>query len=62
MSGAVNPSSPRWPRRSLYTAPHSCLPLVGCMSSSHAIGSQRDRGLAEASVVQYLCAPIRRHK
>uniref|UniRef100_A0A5K3FT30 Secreted protein n=1 Tax=Mesocestoides corti TaxID=53468 RepID=A0A5K3FT30_MESCO len=41
MSGAVHPSPPRWLRRSLYTASHTCLFLVGCISSSHAIGKQR---------------------
>uniref|UniRef100_A0A5K3FBH8 Uncharacterized protein n=1 Tax=Mesocestoides corti TaxID=53468 RepID=A0A5K3FBH8_MESCO len=34
---------------------------VGCLSSSHAIGTQRDTGLAKASVVQYVCTPRRRH-
>uniref|UniRef100_A0A5K3FWY5 Transposase n=1 Tax=Mesocestoides corti TaxID=53468 RepID=A0A5K3FWY5_MESCO len=34
---------------------------VGCISSSHAIGTQRDRGLPEASLVEYVCALIRRH-
>uniref|UniRef100_A0A5K3FZJ5 Secreted protein n=1 Tax=Mesocestoides corti TaxID=53468 RepID=A0A5K3FZJ5_MESCO len=29
---------------------YSCLPLVVCISLQHAIGTQRDRGLAEASV------------
>uniref|UniRef100_A0A5K3FA91 Movement protein n=1 Tax=Mesocestoides corti TaxID=53468 RepID=A0A5K3FA91_MESCO len=47
-SGVFHPSPPRWPRRSLYTAPQSCTSLVGRLSSSHAIGSQRDTGLAEA--------------
>uniref|UniRef100_A0A5K3FB45 Uncharacterized protein n=1 Tax=Mesocestoides corti TaxID=53468 RepID=A0A5K3FB45_MESCO len=47
-SGAFHPSPPRWPRRSLYTAPQLCPSLVGCLSSSHAIGTQRDTGLAEA--------------
>uniref|UniRef100_A0A5K3F8U0 Fructose-bisphosphate aldolase n=1 Tax=Mesocestoides corti TaxID=53468 RepID=A0A5K3F8U0_MESCO len=37
--------------RLLYTVSHACLSLVGCISSSHAIGTQRDRGLAEARVV-----------
>uniref|UniRef100_A0A5K3FPY3 Uncharacterized protein n=1 Tax=Mesocestoides corti TaxID=53468 RepID=A0A5K3FPY3_MESCO len=45
----------------LHTASHTCLPLVGCRSSSHVIRSQRDKGLAEASVVQYTCALIRRY-
>uniref|UniRef100_A0A5K3FT85 RNA-dependent RNA polymerase n=1 Tax=Mesocestoides corti TaxID=53468 RepID=A0A5K3FT85_MESCO len=45
----------------LYTAPHSCLSLVGCNSSSQAIGTQGDRGLAEARVVQYVCDLIRRY-
>uniref|UniRef100_A0A5K3G4D5 Histidine kinase n=1 Tax=Mesocestoides corti TaxID=53468 RepID=A0A5K3G4D5_MESCO len=27
----------------------------------HAIGTQRDTGLAEVSVVQYVCALIRHH-
>uniref|UniRef100_A0A5K3G533 Uncharacterized protein n=1 Tax=Mesocestoides corti TaxID=53468 RepID=A0A5K3G533_MESCO len=39
---------PRSPRRSLYTAPHPCPPLVGCLPSSHAIGTQRDTGLADS--------------
>uniref|UniRef100_A0A5K3FJC3 Uncharacterized protein n=1 Tax=Mesocestoides corti TaxID=53468 RepID=A0A5K3FJC3_MESCO len=47
MSGAFHPSPPLWPRRSLYTAPHSC-PQVGCSSSTHVIGTQRDTGLAGA--------------
>uniref|UniRef100_A0A5K3FX50 Uncharacterized protein n=1 Tax=Mesocestoides corti TaxID=53468 RepID=A0A5K3FX50_MESCO len=47
-SGAVHPCPPRWPRRSLYTASHSCSSLVSCLSSLHAILTQRDRGLAEA--------------
>uniref|UniRef100_A0A5K3FPT7 Uncharacterized protein n=1 Tax=Mesocestoides corti TaxID=53468 RepID=A0A5K3FPT7_MESCO len=46
--GAFYPSPPRWPRRSLYTAPQSCSSLVGCLSSSHAIGTQRETGLVEA--------------
>uniref|UniRef100_A0A5K3FWT4 Ovule protein n=1 Tax=Mesocestoides corti TaxID=53468 RepID=A0A5K3FWT4_MESCO len=29
---------------------------VGCLSSSRVIGTQRDIGLAETSVVQYVCA------
>uniref|UniRef100_A0A5K3EMV5 Uncharacterized protein n=1 Tax=Mesocestoides corti TaxID=53468 RepID=A0A5K3EMV5_MESCO len=48
MSGAFHPSPPRWPRRSLYTAPQSCPSLAGCLSSLHAIGTQRDAGLAAA--------------
>uniref|UniRef100_A0A5K3EUF1 Secreted protein n=1 Tax=Mesocestoides corti TaxID=53468 RepID=A0A5K3EUF1_MESCO len=56
MPGTVHPRSPRWLRRSLYTVPYSCLSLVGCISSSHATGMRRDRGLAEVSVVQYVCA------
>uniref|UniRef100_A0A5K3FXM3 Ovule protein n=1 Tax=Mesocestoides corti TaxID=53468 RepID=A0A5K3FXM3_MESCO len=51
---ALHPSPPRWPRRSLFTASHSCPYLVGCISSSRAIGTQRDTGLADASV-QYVC-------
>uniref|UniRef100_A0A5K3ETZ2 MPN domain-containing protein n=1 Tax=Mesocestoides corti TaxID=53468 RepID=A0A5K3ETZ2_MESCO len=47
-SGAFHPSPPRWPRRSLYTASHPCPSLVGCLPFPHAIGSQRDTGLAEA--------------
>uniref|UniRef100_A0A5K3FNC8 Uncharacterized protein n=1 Tax=Mesocestoides corti TaxID=53468 RepID=A0A5K3FNC8_MESCO len=47
-SGALHPSPPRWPRRSLYTAPQSCPSLVGCLTFSHAIGTQRDTGLAAA--------------
>uniref|UniRef100_A0A5K3F6I2 Uncharacterized protein n=1 Tax=Mesocestoides corti TaxID=53468 RepID=A0A5K3F6I2_MESCO len=38
---------------------HSCPSLIGCLSSSHATGTQRDTGLAEASLVQYVC-PLRR--
>uniref|UniRef100_A0A5K3F4B6 Uncharacterized protein n=1 Tax=Mesocestoides corti TaxID=53468 RepID=A0A5K3F4B6_MESCO len=45
---AFHPSPPRWPRRPLYTAPQWCPSLVGCLSSSHAIGTQRDTELAEA--------------
>uniref|UniRef100_A0A5K3FHM6 Uncharacterized protein n=1 Tax=Mesocestoides corti TaxID=53468 RepID=A0A5K3FHM6_MESCO len=60
-SGAFHPSPPRSPRRSLYTAPHSCPSLVGCSTSSHTIGTPRDTGLAEASVVQHVCALRRRH-
>uniref|UniRef100_A0A5K3FGV0 Uncharacterized protein n=1 Tax=Mesocestoides corti TaxID=53468 RepID=A0A5K3FGV0_MESCO len=41
------------------TTLYSCLSLVGCITSSHAIGTQGDCGLAEASVVQYVCALIR---
>uniref|UniRef100_A0A5K3FP60 Receptor protein serine/threonine kinase n=1 Tax=Mesocestoides corti TaxID=53468 RepID=A0A5K3FP60_MESCO len=37
-----------WPRRSVYTAPQSYPSLVGCLPFPHAIGSQRDTGLAEA--------------
>uniref|UniRef100_A0A5K3FPF5 Uncharacterized protein n=1 Tax=Mesocestoides corti TaxID=53468 RepID=A0A5K3FPF5_MESCO len=55
-----HPNPPRWLRRSLYTAPHLCLPLVGCLPSSHATGTQRDKALAEASMTQYVCALIRR--
>uniref|UniRef100_A0A5K3FBZ3 Uncharacterized protein n=1 Tax=Mesocestoides corti TaxID=53468 RepID=A0A5K3FBZ3_MESCO len=47
-SGAFHPSPPRWPHSSLYTAPHSCPSLVGCLSYSHAIGMQRNTRLAEA--------------
>uniref|UniRef100_A0A5K3FPA4 Transmembrane protein n=1 Tax=Mesocestoides corti TaxID=53468 RepID=A0A5K3FPA4_MESCO len=47
-SGDFHPSPRHWPRRSLSTAPHSCHSLVGCLYSSHAIGTQRDTGLAEA--------------
>uniref|UniRef100_A0A5K3FS79 Uncharacterized protein n=1 Tax=Mesocestoides corti TaxID=53468 RepID=A0A5K3FS79_MESCO len=60
MSSAVHLSPPHWPCRSFYTAPHSCPSLVSCLSSLHAIGTQRDTGLAETSVVQYACA-LRRH-
>uniref|UniRef100_A0A5K3F669 Uncharacterized protein n=1 Tax=Mesocestoides corti TaxID=53468 RepID=A0A5K3F669_MESCO len=60
-SGAFHPSPPLWQHCSLYTALHSSLSLVGCLSSSHVIGTQRDRELAEAIVVQYVCAPRRRH-
>uniref|UniRef100_A0A5K3EXV7 Uncharacterized protein n=1 Tax=Mesocestoides corti TaxID=53468 RepID=A0A5K3EXV7_MESCO len=35
-------------------------PLI-ILSSSHAIGTQRDSGLAESSVVQYVCALTSRH-
>uniref|UniRef100_A0A5K3G1B9 Uncharacterized protein n=1 Tax=Mesocestoides corti TaxID=53468 RepID=A0A5K3G1B9_MESCO len=40
--------TPRWPRLSLYTASHPCPSLVGCLPFPHAIGSQRDTGLAES--------------
>uniref|UniRef100_A0A5K3G1H6 Tick transposon n=1 Tax=Mesocestoides corti TaxID=53468 RepID=A0A5K3G1H6_MESCO len=43
-------------RRSLYTPSQTCLPLFGCLSSSHAIGTQKFRGLAETIVVEYVCA------
>uniref|UniRef100_A0A5K3FH19 Ovule protein n=1 Tax=Mesocestoides corti TaxID=53468 RepID=A0A5K3FH19_MESCO len=59
-SGAFHPNPPRWIRCSLYTTPHSCPSLVGCLYSLHAIGTQIDRGLAEA-IVQYVCALRRRH-
>uniref|UniRef100_A0A5K3ETP7 Lipoprotein n=1 Tax=Mesocestoides corti TaxID=53468 RepID=A0A5K3ETP7_MESCO len=45
-------SPPRWLRGSLYTVPCLFLSLVGCISSSYAIGTQRDRRFPEASVVQ----------
>uniref|UniRef100_A0A5K3FWQ1 Secreted protein n=1 Tax=Mesocestoides corti TaxID=53468 RepID=A0A5K3FWQ1_MESCO len=45
----------------LYTAPHSCLSLVSWVSSSQAVGTHKGRGLAEASVVQYVCALVRHH-
>uniref|UniRef100_A0A5K3FT62 Uncharacterized protein n=1 Tax=Mesocestoides corti TaxID=53468 RepID=A0A5K3FT62_MESCO len=51
---------PSEPTTSLCTAPYSCLSLVACLSSSHAIGRQRYAGLAETSVGQYVCA-FRRH-
>uniref|UniRef100_A0A5K3G077 Uncharacterized protein n=1 Tax=Mesocestoides corti TaxID=53468 RepID=A0A5K3G077_MESCO len=54
-------STTRLLRRSLYTASQTCLSLVGCPSSSHAIGTQRAGGLAEASVVQYVCTLTRRY-
>uniref|UniRef100_A0A5K3G3I1 Secreted protein n=1 Tax=Mesocestoides corti TaxID=53468 RepID=A0A5K3G3I1_MESCO len=47
-SGAFHPSPLHWPRRSLFTAPHPCPALVGSLSSSHAIGTQRDTGLESA--------------
>uniref|UniRef100_A0A5K3F4E7 Uncharacterized protein n=1 Tax=Mesocestoides corti TaxID=53468 RepID=A0A5K3F4E7_MESCO len=50
-SKAAHPSPSRWSRRSLYTAPHSWLSLVSCLSSSHALRTQRDRGLAKAGIV-----------
>uniref|UniRef100_A0A5K3G0W7 Uncharacterized protein n=1 Tax=Mesocestoides corti TaxID=53468 RepID=A0A5K3G0W7_MESCO len=46
--GAFHPSPPRWPHRSLHTAPQSGPSLVCCISSSDAIGTQRHTGLAEA--------------
>uniref|UniRef100_A0A5K3FX70 Uncharacterized protein n=1 Tax=Mesocestoides corti TaxID=53468 RepID=A0A5K3FX70_MESCO len=55
-SDAFHPSPQYRPHCSIYTAPHSCLSLVGCVSSSHAIGTQTDPGLAKASIVQYVCA------
>uniref|UniRef100_A0A5K3FXY0 Pecanex-like protein n=1 Tax=Mesocestoides corti TaxID=53468 RepID=A0A5K3FXY0_MESCO len=48
ISDAHHSSPPRWPPRSLYTASQACPSLVGCLTSSHAIGTQRDTGLAEA--------------
>uniref|UniRef100_A0A5K3FUZ2 Uncharacterized protein n=1 Tax=Mesocestoides corti TaxID=53468 RepID=A0A5K3FUZ2_MESCO len=59
-SGAVHPSPPRWPCRLLYVVPHSCPYMVGCLSSSHDIGTQRETGLAGASVAQYVYT-LRRH-
>uniref|UniRef100_A0A5K3FEK2 Uncharacterized protein n=1 Tax=Mesocestoides corti TaxID=53468 RepID=A0A5K3FEK2_MESCO len=44
--------------------PSESAPLAGPLIiyfSSHAIGSQRDRGLAEASMIKYVCALRRRH-
>uniref|UniRef100_A0A5K3G3L4 Uncharacterized protein n=1 Tax=Mesocestoides corti TaxID=53468 RepID=A0A5K3G3L4_MESCO len=49
-SGAFHPSPRCWLCCSFYAAPQSCISLVGCLSSSHAIRTQRDTGLAEASV------------
>uniref|UniRef100_A0A5K3FG30 Uncharacterized protein n=1 Tax=Mesocestoides corti TaxID=53468 RepID=A0A5K3FG30_MESCO len=46
------------PRRSLYTTSQTCLSLVGCLTSSQAIGTQIDRVLAEATVVQNVGALI----
>uniref|UniRef100_A0A5K3FFB0 Optic atrophy 3 protein homolog n=1 Tax=Mesocestoides corti TaxID=53468 RepID=A0A5K3FFB0_MESCO len=54
-------SPPHWLCRSLYSAPHSCLFLVGCISSSHAIGTHRDRGLADVSIEQYVRVSKRQH-
>uniref|UniRef100_A0A5K3G3C0 Ovule protein n=1 Tax=Mesocestoides corti TaxID=53468 RepID=A0A5K3G3C0_MESCO len=59
-SGTFHPSPPRWPRRSLYAAPLSCPSLVDCLSFSHAIGTERDTGLAAARWSN-VCALIRRH-
>uniref|UniRef100_A0A5K3FJC2 Glycolipid transfer protein domain-containing protein n=1 Tax=Mesocestoides corti TaxID=53468 RepID=A0A5K3FJC2_MESCO len=60
--------STMWLHRSLYTAFKSCLSLVDFLSSLCATGTQRNRELAEASVVKYNCAfihlctfPNRRH-
>uniref|UniRef100_A0A5K3FW24 Uncharacterized protein n=1 Tax=Mesocestoides corti TaxID=53468 RepID=A0A5K3FW24_MESCO len=52
-SGADNARPPHWLRHASYTAHYSCPSIVGCLSCSHGIGTQRDRGLAEASGVQY---------
>uniref|UniRef100_A0A5K3FBC0 Ovule protein n=1 Tax=Mesocestoides corti TaxID=53468 RepID=A0A5K3FBC0_MESCO len=46
---------------SLFIYYSSFVSLVDCISSSHAIGSQSDRGLSENSVIQNVCALIRRH-
>uniref|UniRef100_A0A5K3EVJ0 RNA polymerase II nuclear localization protein SLC7A6OS n=1 Tax=Mesocestoides corti TaxID=53468 RepID=A0A5K3EVJ0_MESCO len=59
-TGAVNPSPSRWLHRPVFAIPHSRLSLVGCISSSHAIGSQRERKRAAARAVQYVCALVRR--
>uniref|UniRef100_A0A5K3F6G9 Uncharacterized protein n=1 Tax=Mesocestoides corti TaxID=53468 RepID=A0A5K3F6G9_MESCO len=34
--------------------------LIDCIYSSHSIGTQGNRGLAEVGVVQYICAHRRR--
>uniref|UniRef100_A0A5K3FHW8 Secreted protein n=1 Tax=Mesocestoides corti TaxID=53468 RepID=A0A5K3FHW8_MESCO len=60
-SGVFHPNPPHWSRRSIYKAPHTCLSMVGCITTLHAIGTQIDTGLAEVSVVQYVRALIRRH-
>uniref|UniRef100_A0A5K3G5G8 Secreted protein n=1 Tax=Mesocestoides corti TaxID=53468 RepID=A0A5K3G5G8_MESCO len=60
-SSALHRSPRHWPRRSLYTANQSCPSLVGCLSSSHAIGTQRHR-IGCGQVVQHVCALIRRPK
>uniref|UniRef100_A0A5K3FD37 Uncharacterized protein n=1 Tax=Mesocestoides corti TaxID=53468 RepID=A0A5K3FD37_MESCO len=51
-------SQPSWLRRSFLTAPHSCLSLVGYISSLHAIRKRRQR---QTNVVQYVCALSRRY-
>uniref|UniRef100_A0A5K3FLT2 Uncharacterized protein n=1 Tax=Mesocestoides corti TaxID=53468 RepID=A0A5K3FLT2_MESCO len=43
-SDAINLSPPSWLHCSLYSAPHPCPSLVGCLPSSNAIGTQRDAG------------------
>uniref|UniRef100_A0A5K3F4M8 Uncharacterized protein n=1 Tax=Mesocestoides corti TaxID=53468 RepID=A0A5K3F4M8_MESCO len=48
-------------RRSLYTASRAHLSPAYRISSSQAIQTQRDRGLAEAGVVYCVCALKRRH-
>uniref|UniRef100_A0A5K3F4J1 Uncharacterized protein n=1 Tax=Mesocestoides corti TaxID=53468 RepID=A0A5K3F4J1_MESCO len=53
LTNHVHPSPPRWQRCSLCTTSQTCLSLVGSLPSSHATGKQKDRGLAEAGVVQY---------
>uniref|UniRef100_A0A5K3G058 Uncharacterized protein n=1 Tax=Mesocestoides corti TaxID=53468 RepID=A0A5K3G058_MESCO len=58
--GSVHPSPPHCQRRSLYTSHHLQF-LVGCLSFPHAIEAQSDRGLTQASVVQYICALMHRY-
>uniref|UniRef100_A0A5K3FPK2 Uncharacterized protein n=1 Tax=Mesocestoides corti TaxID=53468 RepID=A0A5K3FPK2_MESCO len=58
MSDSIHPSPSSWLRRSLHTDPHTCLSVVGCLSSSQAIQTQIGRGQTKASVVYLFCALI----
>uniref|UniRef100_A0A5K3EVJ3 Kinesin motor domain-containing protein n=1 Tax=Mesocestoides corti TaxID=53468 RepID=A0A5K3EVJ3_MESCO len=40
----------------LLTDFQTCLSLVGFLFSSRSVGSQRDRGMAKASMIHYVCA------
>uniref|UniRef100_A0A5K3G3S3 Secreted protein n=1 Tax=Mesocestoides corti TaxID=53468 RepID=A0A5K3G3S3_MESCO len=58
MSGTVHSSRPRWLRRSLYTVSQMCVSLVGCKSSSHAIGIPSDGGLTVKPEWSNMSAPL----